>query len=323
MKPLPLISVIIPCFKNEANIPVTGKKLIENEALLEGRARFEYILIDDGSPDQTWNSILAFQELYPAQVKAIRFTRNFGSTNATYAGMEIAEGDCTIIISADLQDPIELFPKMFEYWQKGIPLVVANRSQREEPFIQRWISGLSHYLIRKFALNKLPQGGFDFVLFDRKVRDHIVQIQDKNSFLPYLLIWLGYDFVSIPYVRKKREIGRSSYTLGKKIKSLVDSFVAFSFFPVRLISILGLSLGIIALLYAIVVLIGKSLGLIPIDGWTSMMVILLLVSSFQMIGIGILGEYIWRTLDASRSRPNFIVSEKKMNHPSDKTQPDA
>lgn len=313
MNQLPLISVIIPCFRNEANIPVTGMRLIENEALLEGRARFEYILIDDGSPDKTWESICAFQALHPTQVKAIRFTRNFGSTNATYAGMEIAEGDCTIIISADLQDPIELFPKMFDYWQKGIPLVIANRGQREEPLLQRWISGLSHLLIRKFALNKLPEGGFDFVLFDRKVREHITQIQDKNSFLPYLLIWLGYDFVSIPYVRKKREIGRSSYTLGKKIKSLVDSFVAFSFFPVRMISILGLSLGLIALLYALVVIVGKSLGLIPIDGWTSMMVILLLVSSFQMIGIGILGEYIWRTLDASRSRPNYIIAEKHLN----------
>ncbi|MCZ2356055.1 MAG: glycosyltransferase family 2 protein [Bacteroidia bacterium] len=309
MNSLPLISVIIPCFRNEANIPVTGARLIENEKLLEGRAQFEYILIDDGSPDQTWEALKTFQAQYPEKVKIIRFTRNFGSTNATYAGMEIAQGDCSIIISADLQDPIELFPKMFDYWQKGLPLVVANRSNREEPWLQKFISGISHSLIRRFALSKLPHGGFDFVLFDRKVREHIVQIQDKNSFLPYLLIWLGYDFVSIPYVRKKREIGKSSYTLGKKIKSLVDSFVAFSFFPVRLISILGLTLGAIALLYALVVLVGKYMGWIPIDGWTSMMVILLLVSSFQMIGIGILGEYIWRTLDASRSRPNYIIAE--------------
>lgn len=309
MNTLPLISVIIPCFRNEANIPVTGSRLIENEKLLEGRAQFEYILIDDGSPDQTWEALKTFQAQFPEKVKIIRFTRNFGSTNATYAGMEIAKGDCTIILSADLQDPIELFPKMFDYWQKGLPLVVANRSNREEPWLQKFISGISHSLIRKFALSRLPHGGFDFVLFDRKVREHIVQIQDKNSFLPYLLIWLGYDFVSIPYIRKKREIGKSSYTLGKKIKSLVDSFVAFSFFPVRLISILGLTLGAIALLYALVVLVGKYLGWIPIDGWTSMMVILLLVSSFQMIGIGILGEYIWRTLDASRSRPNYIIAE--------------
>lgn len=315
MNTLPLISVIIPCYRNEKNIPVTGKKLIENESLLQGKARFEYILIDDGSPDNTWEAILSFRDQYPHKVKAIRFTRNFSSTNATYAGMEEAEGDCTIIISADLQDPIELFPKMFDYWQKGMPLVVANRNSREEPLWQRWVSGLTHSLIRKFALKNLPHGGFDFVLFDRKVREHVVQIQDKNSFLPYLLIWLGYDFVSIPYVRKKREIGKSSYTLGKKIKSLVDSFVAFSFFPVRLISLLGLSLGLIALIYAGVVLVGKYLGLIPIDGWSSMMVILLLVSSFQMIGIGILGEYIWRTLDASRNRPNFIVAEKHLPTP--------
>lgn len=306
---LPLISVIIPCYFNEANVPVTGKRLIENESILAGRARFEYILIDDGSTDQTWQAICNFRSQYPDKVKAIRFTRNFGSTNATYAGMQAASGDCTIIISADLQDPIELFARMFEYWQKGVPLVIANRTQREEPWLQKWVSDFSHKMIRKFALNRLPEGGFDFVLFNRAVREKVLEIQDKNSFLPYLLIWLGYEYVTIPYIRKKREIGKSSYTLSKKIKSLVDSFVAFSFFPIRLISVLGLLLGLIALGYAGLVLAGKYLGWILIDGWTSMMLIILLVSSFQMIGIGILGEYIWRTLDASRKRPNFIIAE--------------
>jgi len=306
----PLISVIIPCYFNEANIPVTGKCLIENEASLAGRADFEYILIDDGSGDNTWEAICTFRRQYPEKVKAIRFTRNFSSTNATYAGMEVAEGDCTIIISADLQDPISLFPQMFSYWEKGIRLVLANRNQREEPWLQRQISGLSHSLIRRFALKRLPLGGFDFMLFDREVRNKVLEIGDKNSFLPYLLIWLGYEYMSIPYTRKKREIGKSSYTLGKKIKTFVDSFVAFSFFPVRLISILGLGLGLIALVYATLVLVGKYMGLIPIDGWTSMMVILLLVSSFQMIGIGILGEYIWRTLDAARKRPNYVIDER-------------
>jgi len=107
-------------------------------------------------------------------------------------------------------------------------------------------------------------------------------------------------------------IGKSSYTLGKKIKSLVDSFVAFSFFPIRLISISGLLLGLGAIGYAVLILIGKISGWIHIDGWTSMMVILLFVSSFQMIGIGILGEYIWRTLDASRRRPNYVITEKRL-----------
>jgi dolichol-phosphate mannosyltransferase len=308
----PLISIIIPCYFNEGNIPVTGAALIANGREMSDIADFEYIMVDDGSTDGTWSAICAFRDLHPEQVKAIRFSRNFSSTNATYAGMAVAKGDCTIIISADLQDPLELIPEMLGYWQKGIPLVIANRNRREESFLQRKISGLTHSMIRKFALPGLPEGGFDFVLFDQKIREHVLRIQDKNSFLPYLLIWLGYPYVSIPYTRKKRMIGKSSYTLSKKIKTLADAFVAFSFFPIRLISALGMILGCIALLYAGVVFTGKVFGWIPVDGWTSMMLTLLFVSSFQMIGIGILGEYIWRTLDASRNRPNYVISETRM-----------
>jgi dolichol-phosphate mannosyltransferase len=308
----PIISVIIPCYFNEGNIPVTSQTLLDHEYLLAGKATFEYILIDDGSGDGTWDKLCDFKNRFPDKVKIIRFARNFGSTNATYAGMAEATGDCTIIISADLQDPVELFSKMFDYWKAGIKLVIANREAREEPLWQKGISSFSHWMIRKFALKNLPKGGFDFVLFDKEIREHILQIQDKNSFLPYLLIWLGYDYITIPYVRKKRMIGKSSYTLGKKIKSLVDSFVAFSFFPIRLISISGLLLGLGAIGYAVLILIGKISGWIHIDGWTSMMVILLFVSSFQMIGIGILGEYIWRTLDASRRRPNYVITEKRL-----------
>jgi polyisoprenyl-phosphate glycosyltransferase len=312
MQHKPLISIIIPCYYNEGNIPVTGAALIAHAQQMEAIADYEFIMVDDGSGDGTWAAICAFRDQYPDRVKAIRFSRNFSSTNATYAGMAVAKGDCTVIISADLQDPLELIPEMFGYWQKGIPLVIANRNRREESFMQRKISGITHSLIRKFALPGLPEGGFDFVLFDRKIREHILSIQDKNSFLPYLLIWLGYPYVSIPYTRKKRLIGKSSYTLSKKIKTLADAFVAFSFFPIRLISALGLILGFIALLYAGVVFTGKLFGWVSVDGWTSMMLIILFVSSFQMIGIGILGEYIWRTLDASRHRPNYVISESRM-----------
>jgi len=137
----------------------------------------------------------------------------------------------------------------------------------------------------------------------------LVNMRDKNSYFPYLLMWLGFDYVGIPYVRKKRELGKSTYTFAKKIKAFIDSFVAFSYVPIRWISFMGLLLGTAAMLYGVVIIVGKLMGLVPISGWTSLMLVLLFVSSFQMIGLGIIGEYLWRTLDAVRNRPSYIIDK--------------
>jgi len=136
------------------------------------------------------------------------------------------------------------------------------------------------------------KGGFDLFLFDKQLQKDILQIQEKNTNTAYLLIWLGYEYVCIPYVRKKRDLGVSRWTLSKKIKLFVDSFVSFSFFPIRIISISGIGLGIVAIFYAIYLIICKILGLVDVQGWTTMMLVFLLVSSFQMVALGIIGEYI-------------------------------
>jgi polyisoprenyl-phosphate glycosyltransferase len=223
--------------------------------------------------------------------------------------MNYATGDCNVVLAADLQDPPELIPKMFGYWIKGIKLVIANREDREESFFQKLFSNTYHNLIKKLALKNAPKGGFDLVLFDAQLRDEVVRINEKNTNQIYLLSWLNYDYVNIPYTRKSREIGVSRWTIQKKVKLFVDSFVSFSFFPIRLISVTGLLLGLISFLYGLFVLIAKFSGLVPLQGWTALMVVLLFVSSFQMIALGIIGEYVWRTLDAARNRPNFIIDE--------------
>jgi len=271
---------------------------------------FEYLLIDDGSKDGTWNEMVKFQILYPEKVKIIKLVRNFGSTNAVFSSLPYSTGDCNVVISADLQDPPELILTMYENWQKGFKLVLANRTNREEPFLQKFVSNTTHKLVQKFGLKNLPDGGFDMNLFDVEIKDILIKMDEKNTFFPFLLMWLGYEFVSIPYVRRKRELGTSTYTLSKKIKAFVDSFVAFSFFPIRLISVLGLILGILAFIYGLIVIFGKVFGFIDSTGWSSMMVVILFVSSFQMIALGIIGEYVWRGLEASRNRPSYLIEKK-------------
>jgi len=306
---MPKLSVIIPCYFNEKNIPVTKAELIRNENLFPKEVTFEYVLVDDGSKDGTLDELLEFRSEYPEKVKIIKLSGNFGSYNAILAGMNYATGDCNVILTADLQDPPELITKMYDYWVKGIKFVIANRQDREEPFLQKVFSNTYHYLIRKLALKDVPRGGFDLVLFDKQLRDDIVRINEKNSNQIYLLSWLKYDYVNITYIRKKRRIGKSRWTLQKKIKLFVDSFVSFSFFPIRLISVTGLILGLISFLYGLFVIYAKISGLVPLQGWTAIMVVLLFVSSFQMIALGIIGEYVWRSMDASRNRPNFIVDK--------------
>ncbi|MCS7075980.1 MAG: glycosyltransferase family 2 protein [Bacteroidia bacterium] len=308
------ISIIIPCYFNEENIPVTTEVLVENELRFPQGTQIEYVLVDDGSKDGTWQTLQDFRAKYPQKdIKIIKLAGNVGSHNAILAGMHFATGDCNVFIAADLQDPPELIPQMFEYWQKGIRLVIANRTDREDSFFQKVFANTYHYLMRKLALKNVPRGGFDLILFDRAIKDEIIKMNEKNTNILYLMTWLNYEYVNIPYVRKKREIGKSRWTLKKKIKLFIDSFVSFSFFPIRLISVTGLILGFIALLYGLFLLIAKLAGKIDLTGWTSLMLVLLFVSSFQMVSLGILGEYIWRTLDATRNRPNFVIDKVEEN----------
>ena len=307
---MPKITVITPCYFNELNIPDYANRMIENEKIFPTDVTFEYLLIDDGSKDGTWNEMIKFQILYPEKVKIIKLVRNFGSTNAVFSSLPYSTGDCNVVISADLQDPPELILKMYENWQKGFKLVLANRTNREEPFLQKFVSNTTHKLVQKFGLKNLPDGGFDMNLFDVEIKDILIKMDEKNTFFPFLLMWLGYEFVSIPYVRRKRELGTSTYTLSKKIKAFVDSFVAFSFFPIRLISVSGLILGILAFIYGLIVILGKVFGFVDSTGWSSMMVVILFVSSFQMIALGIIGEYVWRGLEASRNRPSYLIEKK-------------
>lgn len=304
---MPKLSVIIPCYFNELNIPDTAESLLTNEKHFPADVTFEYVLVDDGSKDGTHHALLAFKQMAPEKVVVARLATNVGSYNAIMAGMSIATGDVNVVIGADLQDPVELMPDMYKHWLKGFKLVIANRQEREESWSKSLFAKSFQWMMKRLALKNLPDGGFDYVLFDKVIRNKVVEMDEKNTNSLYLMLWLGFEYVAIPYVRRERKIGKSRWTLKKKIKLFIDSFVSFSFFPIRAISVTGLILGVGSLVYALFVIISRLSGLIDIPGWSAMMVVFLLVSSFQMIALGILGEYIWRTLDASRKRPNYII----------------
>jgi dolichol-phosphate mannosyltransferase len=291
------------------NIPSTSLELLENEKNFPEGTTFEYVMVDDGSKDNTWNELQKFKQANPEKVKLVKLSGNFGSYNAILAGMKYASGDCNVIIAADLQDPLSLMPKMFAHWQNGIQLVMGNREDREDPFLSKLFANTFQFLIRRFALPNLPKGGFDYVLFDKKLKVEVLAMDEKNSNSLYLLIWLKYEYITIPYKRLERKVGKSRWTMKKKIKLFVDSFVAFSFAPIRIITVSGFVLGAVAIFYALFILYNRFAGNIAVEGWTTMMMVFIFVSAFQMVAIGILGEYLWRTLDASRKRPNYVVDK--------------
>lgn len=306
---MPKLSVIIPCYYNEANIPVTVGELVANEANFPAGVAFEYVFVNDGSGDDTLGALRRAQQAHPGRVRVVDLAGNVGSYNAIVAGLAHATGDCLAVITADLQDPPALMAQMYAHWQQGFKLVVGNRQEREETGFGQTLARLFHWLMKHLALRNIPDGGFDYMLCDRQVATEVIKLHERNSNIFYLMIWLGFAYVSLPYTRRRRTIGRSRWTLSKKITLLIDSLVSFSFVPIRAISAVGLGLGLAALVYGFYVIVLKLVSPAEPAGWTTLMVVLLFVSAFQMIALGVIGEYVWRGLDAARNRPLYVVKD--------------
>lgn len=301
-------SIVVPVYYNEINLPETIPQLIKLASAMSGY-QLELVMVDDGSGDDSLNILRRFQSEYPDIIKVVKLTRNFGSMAAIQAGFTVASGDCVGMISADLQDPPELFLDMLHHWERGSKAVFAIRQDREENPLQTLLSNTYYSLIRKFAVENYPTGGFDFFLVDRQVVAEVNRIQEKNTNLMTLVYWLGYKPVLIPYTRRRRQKGKSRWTFAKKIKLFIDTFVAFSFFPIRLLSVVGLLLALGSFLYGSFVLFYWLFYGTEVRGWVPIIVVLSFNSGIQMAMLGVLGEYLWRMLDEVRRRPQFVIDE--------------
>jgi dolichol-phosphate mannosyltransferase len=213
------------------------------------------------------------------------------------------------VITADLQDPPELFAEMLAHWERGIKAVFAVRSDRKESASKRLFANTYYLLLRRFAIANYPSGGFDFLLIDRRVADEVNAIREKNTNLMSLIFWLGHQYVTIPYVRSAQKASESRWTLAKKIKLFVDSFVAFSYVPIRFLSAVGLLVATAAFIYGAAVLwVWLRFG-VEIKGWTPIVLMVAFTAGVQMTMLGVLGEYLWRALDEIRRRPPYVIED--------------
>lgn len=301
------LSVIIPVYYNEVNLPITYTKL--KETVLDFVDDYELILVDDGSGDNSW-SVMQELRAKDHKIKIVKLSRNFGSITAQLAGLSYATGDCATVIAADLQDPPEIILQLMEKWKNGTKVCLAVRSDREESLLQKTISNAFYKIMRKIALKNMPLGGFDCFLIDKQVVDVLKNIEEKNSSIVGQILWCGFKTEQIHYVRKAREIGQSRWTLSKKLKYFTDSILAFSYAPIRATIIGGISTSLISFLLILFFIIQRIFMNVPIRGWTSLVCLILFTFGVQLIILGVIGEYLWRTLDETRKRPPFIIDEQ-------------
>lgn len=298
-------SIIVPIYWNELNIPHTVPRL-QNIADSLKKFETEFIFVDDGSGDKSLEVLLRLRNS-DHRIKIVILSKNFGSMQAITAGLSYASGDCVGIITADMQDPPELFTEMISRWEEGNKVVMAVRSVREESWSQKFFASMFYRLMARFAIPNYPNGGFDFVVLDKQVVSEIISIKEKNTNVFSLILWLGHKRESIAYVRQKREYGKSCWTFSKKVKLFIDSFVAFSYAPIRIISFIGLTTAVASFIFGIFVIINAIFGRIPVQGYTTIVSIITFLLGLVMFMLGIIGEYLWRVLDEVRKRPPFIV----------------
>ncbi len=300
------LSFVIPVFRNEGSIIPTYKKLI---VLLEQlKIEPEFIFVNDGSDD---NSLGELMQLHwkDLNVKVISFSRNFGQVAAIIAGLKEVSGDAVVIMSADLQEPIELISEMIAKWKSGNEIVIGHRIDREDGFIANTASTLFYKLMRHVN-PKMPKGGFDFMLIDKKALKSLNQIDERNRFFQGDILWLGFNTAFIPYTRLKRTIGKSQWTLAKKLKYFIDGLLNTSYAPIRLMSLLGIGFSFLGFLYAIDIAYNRFIHNTPFTGWAPIMILILIIGGLIMLMLGIIGEYVWRTYDETRKRPLYIIKDK-------------
>jgi polyisoprenyl-phosphate glycosyltransferase len=300
------ISVIVPFFNESENIEVTCNKL--NDYLKKINLKVEIFFIDDGSTDDSVQKIKEQKHLfYTAHI--IKLSKNYGSHAALRAGIQYSNSEYVTFLPADLQDPLDLIEKLYQKCSEGYDIVWAARRSTKVGLVEKLFSRLYAILMRKFVSHNFPKKGIDIVMFNSKIKDEINQNIESNSSLFLQILTLGFKQSSISYDRLARKAGKSKWTLSKKIKLVIDSFVAFSYVPIRFVSIIGILLSFFGFLWMLYIII-RAIYIKDLNqSLPTLIAVLMLGFGITNISLGIIAEYLWRTLDASRKRKAFIIDE--------------
>jgi dolichol-phosphate mannosyltransferase len=302
------VSVIVPVYYNAESLPALFRELTEVEHELGRRdVTMELIFVDDGSRDDSFAELMKIKAARPP-TRVIRLSRNFGAVHASKTGMHHVTGDGFLVIAADLQDPPALIPQMVDHWLAGAKFVMCARRHRDDPPATRWLAAVYYALLRRLVVRDYPTGGYDLALMDKVFLPYMRQ-SSKNANTPLFAYWLGFRPTTILYDRRRREHGRSRWTVSKRLKFMLDSLLGFSVTPIRFISLIGLVVSVLSLVYGSVILVNALRGKSDVQGFPTIVVLVSFLFGLNIVMMGVIGEYVWRIFDEVNRRPETVVDE--------------
>lgn len=304
------LSIVVPCYNEQETVNIFYRETTKVVDAMN--MDYEIIFVNDGSRDNTLEELVKLHDAHPDIVKVIDFSRNFGKEGGLLAGLENATGNYVTVMDADLQDPPEYLPKMFETMnQQHVDIVGTRRVTRKgEPKIRSFFARQFYKLINKFTEVEIVDGARDFRLMTREVVDSVLSLQEYHRFSKGIFAWVGYKTVYLEYENVERVAGETSWSFWKLFAYAIEGIVAFTVAPLRMATISGIFVSIIAFLYMIFVF-GKALIVgDPVAGYPSMVVIILFLGGIQLLSLGIIGEYLSKTYMETKKRPKYIVRKK-------------
>lgn len=302
-------SLIIPVYKNESTIPDLIQAIKGLSARLKGD--LEVIFAVDGSPDQ---SAALLSQLLPEsglRAKLLLLSRNFGSFAAIRTGLTAAEGEYLAVMAADLQEPPELLLNFFHTLQsEPVDVVIGTRETRDDPFLSQLAANGFWLMYKKFVVPDMPHGGVDVFGCNRKFRDHLVRMEESHSSLVAQLFWMGFRRKIIGYTRLARPSGKSAWTFKKRFTYLQDSIFSFTDLPIRILTWIGVAGILFSVVLGCIVILAKLLNLIPVPGYAATVLVVAFFGAVNILGLGIVGTYAWRTYENTKRRPLAICTEE-------------
>jgi dolichol-phosphate mannosyltransferase len=309
----PDLSIVIPIYNEEEGLPELDRRL--REALAPTGLDYEILFVNDGSQDGSLALLRKLRDGDP-RIKLIDFSRNFGHQLAISAGIDHAGGRAVIVMDGDLQDPPEVLPGLVERWREGYEVVYAVRKQRKEGAAKRVAYAAFYRLLQRLSDTEIPLDSGDFSLLDRRVVDMLVSLPERNRFVRGLRAWVGFRQTSYEYEREARFAGEPKYDLRRLSGLALDGILAFSRAPLRLATILGLSISGIGAVLATWTLIKRLVGYEVVPGFATLAILVLFFGGVQLVTIGILGEYIARIYTEVKARPRYVIRELEGVEPS-------
>ena len=299
-----MISVVLPSYNEEKMIPIATERL--GTILGSAGIDYELLFVDDGSKDGTWSEIrrCAAED---SHVVGVHFSRNFGKESAMFAGLEQAKGDCVVVIDCDLQHPPEKIVEMYRLWEEGYEVVEGIKEDRgEESGFHRFAANSFYGLISR-ATGMDMASSSDFKLLDRKVVDTLNSLPERAVFFRALSFWVGYKKAEVRYCVQERTVGESKWSTRSLIRYAITNIASFSSAPLHVVTVLGIVTMVVAVVFGLISLVQKIMGVAQ-PGFTTVILLLLLIGSFLMISLGIIGYYLARIYDEVKGRPRYVIS---------------